>query len=91
MPGVAESAERNNEQVIVYGAQWCGDCRRATAWLRRNGVPFTEIDVEHDEVARARAVELSGRRNIPVVVLPDGGILVEPTDAELAAALRPAG
>ncbi|SHF33095.1 glutaredoxin family protein [Streptoalloteichus hindustanus] len=79
----------SNNQVVMYGAEWCGDCRRAKAWLVRNAVPFTEIDVEHDEAAQRRAVELSGRQNIPVVVLPDGGILVEPTDAELAAALLP--
>ncbi|WP_229685921.1 glutaredoxin family protein [Longimycelium tulufanense] len=77
----------NPDQVVMYGAEWCGDCRRAKAWLRRNEVPFVEIDVEHDEAAREEAVRLSGRRNIPVVVLPGGGILVEPSDAELATAL----
>ncbi len=51
-------------------------------------MPFTDIDVEHDEQARQRAVELAGgRTNIPVVVLPGGGVLVEPTDLDLAAAI----
>ncbi|MEU5692553.1 glutaredoxin family protein [Actinosynnema sp. NPDC020468] len=75
-------------ETTVYGANWCGDCRRAKAWLRENEVPFLDVDVEHDEVARDRAVEIAGgRRNIPVVVLPNGDVLVEPTNAELAAAL----
>lgn len=56
--------------------------------MRANGVPFTEIDVEHDDAERDRAVELAGgRKNIPVVVLPGGDVLVEPTNAELANAL----
>lgn len=77
-----------NEQVVVFGAEWCGDCRQAKSWLRDNNVPFTDIDVEHDDEARSRAIELAnGRANIPVVVLPDGSVLVEPTDAELATAL----
>lgn len=78
------------ENVLVFGADWCGDCRLAKAWLRDNDVPFTDIDVERDAAARHQAIELaSGRPNIPVVVLPDGSVLVEPTAGELAAALLP--
>lgn len=79
----------NTDGLVLYGADWCGDCRRAKSWLRDNAVPFTEIDVERDEAAKAEAVRLAGgRRNIPVLVLPDGRVLVEPTDQELAAAVR---
>jgi mycoredoxin len=77
-----------SNNVVVFGADWCGDCRQAKAWLRHNNVPFTDVDVEHDSEARDRAIELAkGRRNIPVVVLPDGSVLVEPTDMDLAKAL----
>ena len=80
------SAGKNN--VLVFGADWCGDCRQAKAWLRDNNVPFTDIDVEHDDDARRQAIELAkGRKNIPVVVLPDGSVLIEPSDADLASAL----
>jgi mycoredoxin len=79
-----------SESVVLFGADWCADCRLAKAWLHDNNVPFTEVDVAHDDQARDRAVELAkGRRNIPVVVLPDGSVLVEPTEAELAGALLP--
>jgi mycoredoxin len=77
-----------SNSVVVFGADWCGDCRQAKAWLRNNNVPFTDINVEHDAEARHEAIELAkGRTNIPVVVLPDGSVLIEPTDAELADAL----
>lgn len=74
--------------ITMYGADWCGDCTRAKALLEREGVAYAYVDVEHDEEARARAVEISGRQNIPVVVLPDGSHLVEPSNPELLAAVR---
>jgi hypothetical protein len=56
--------------------------------LRTHDVPFTDLDVEHDDEARNQAIELAkGRTNIPVVLLPDGSVLIEPSDAELASAL----
>ncbi|MBW4720081.1 glutaredoxin family protein [Saccharothrix obliqua] len=79
-------------EIVLYGADWCGDCRRAKAWLRENEVPFTEVDVEHDDVARDKAVEIAGgRKNIPVIVLPGGGVLIEPTNSQLAEAVAALG
>lgn len=76
------------DELVLYGADWCGDCRRAKVWLRENNVPFTEVDVENDDAARDRAIEIAnGRKNIPVLVLPNGTVLIEPTNAQLAAAL----
>ncbi|MCP2199260.1 glutaredoxin family protein [Lentzea flava] len=81
----------SEQPIVMYGAEWCGDCRRAKSWLTRNNVPFTYIDVENDDEARDKAIEISGRKNIPVLVLPNGDVLVEPNDTQLSAAIRPAG
>ena len=75
--------------ITVYGADWCGDCIRAKRVLDRNGTSYEWIDVDVIAGAAEEARRLSGRKNIPVVVLPDGSILVEPTDPELERALRP--
>jgi glutaredoxin len=78
------------DQTQLFGADWCGDCRRAKTWLRRHNVPFVEFDTEADPAFRVRAAEIAGgRTNIPVVVAPDGTVLVEPSDAELATTLSP--
>jgi glutaredoxin len=37
--------------VIIYGAEWCGPCHQAAAYLRKKGVPFIEKDVEADSSA----------------------------------------
>jgi glutaredoxin len=74
--------------IKVFGADWCGDCIRAKRVLERAGAAFEWIDVEVQAGAAAEAVELArGRRNIPVIELPDGRVLVEPTDRELEEAL----
>ena len=72
----------------MYGASWCGDCRRSKALLDRTGTEYDYVDVEASQEAADRAVAISGRTNIPVVVLPDGSFLVEPSDAELASRLQ---
>jgi mycoredoxin len=73
--------------IDVYGAEWCGDCRRSKALLSKLGVAFTYIEVDKDEVARERAFVIAGRKSIPVVVFPDGSHLVEPSDGALREAL----
>lgn len=81
-------ATHSTERTQLFGADWCPDCRRTKSWLRRHDVPFTEFDTEADPTLRARAAEIAGGRpNIPVVVTPDGTVLVEPTNVELASAL----
>lgn len=77
--------------VALYGAEWCGDCRRSKRLLDRLGVHYEWIDVSRDEEAGREAVALSGRHNIPVISLPDGKVLVEPADRELREALVGAG
>ena len=73
--------------VTLYGADWCPDCRRSKDLLTRLEVPYEYLQVDLDDDLRDRAVELAGRQSIPVIVLPDGAVLVEPSDPDLRAAL----
>ncbi len=75
------------DRIRMYGAEWCGDCRRAKRVLARTDTDYEWIDVETDPQAAAEAERISGRKNIPVIVLPSGEILVEPTDPELERAV----
>jgi mycoredoxin len=70
-------------EIKVYGADWCGDCRRAKRMLDAKHTSYEYIDVDADLDARAEAIRISGRKNIPVIVFPEGDVLVEPTDPEL--------
>ncbi len=71
----------------MYGADWCPDCTRTKRALDAVGAGYVYRDLVAEPEAAAEAEAISGRKNIPVVVLPDGVILVEPSDAELLAAL----
>ncbi|MFJ3035847.1 glutaredoxin domain-containing protein [Curtobacterium flaccumfaciens] len=79
------------DKVTMFGADWCRDCRRSKALLDTLGVDYEYVDVEEDLSAAGRAEEISGRKNIPVVVLPNGKHFVEPSDAELRSELEAAG
>jgi putative transcriptional regulator len=39
----------SDKKVTMYGAEWCGDCRRSKKFLDSNNVNYTYVDVEHDE------------------------------------------
>jgi mycoredoxin len=79
------------ERIVIYGADWCVDCRRAKNVLAALGLDYDYVEIDRDEVAAAKAIEISGARSIPVIVLPDGSHLVEPSNEALLAAVRRAG
>ncbi|MBU6352717.1 MAG: NrdH-redoxin [Actinomycetales bacterium] len=70
--------------ITMYGAEWCGDCRRSKRFLDSNSVTYTYIDVEADTSASDKVIEINGgMRSIPVIVFPDGTHLTEPSDNAL--------
>ncbi len=72
-------------RLRVYGATWCPDCRRSTAFLDGRGVAYDWVDVDSDEAASAEVVRLnSGARIIPTIVKPNGEFVAEPSDDALA-------
>ena len=78
-------------EVKFYGADWCIDCRRSKALLNAEGVEFDMKDVEQSAELAAEAEAIAGRKNIPVIQFADGAVLVEPSDADLRAALSERG
>ena len=79
------SVGTGNEQLVVYGANWCPDCRRAKQFLSTHRVAFTWVDLEEqpDQVAEVESRN-GGKRIIPTIVFPDGTFIVEPSNDELA-------
>ena len=74
--------------ITVYGAPWCGDCRRSKLFLDRHRGPYEWVDVDEDPDGLEYIRQLNGgRRIIPTIVFQDGSILVEPSDEELGSKL----
>ncbi|MCJ7712698.1 MAG: glutathione S-transferase N-terminal domain-containing protein [Chloroflexi bacterium] len=70
------------EELTVYGADWCGDCRRAKRHLDAAGVAYRWVDLTRDRGSKAM-LTAAGLRAIPVIATPDGRVLIEPSNAEL--------
>lgn len=81
-------AAQNQQQILVYSTVWCTDCKRAKKFFGEQRIPYTNIDIENDPQAMAFVEQVNqGKRIIPTIVFPDGDVLVEPTNAQLAAKL----
>jgi thioredoxin reductase (NADPH) len=72
-------------EIVVYGATWCPDCRRAKEFLGSHRIAYRWVDLEEnpDQVAEVEARN-NGKRVIPTIVFPDGTFVTEPSNDELA-------
>lgn len=76
----------------MYGADWCGDCRRSKRLFEELGVEYTLIDTDSDLTAADKVIEINGgTKSIPVIVFADGTHLTEPSDNDLKAKLQSLG
>ena len=75
-------------KITVYGAPWCPDCKQAKQFLGEQRIRYNWVDIDEDEAGRRRVQELNnGKQIIPTIIFEDGSILVEPSNAEMAAKL----
>ena len=73
-----------SKEITMYGADWCGDCRRSKRLLAELNVEYTLIDVEKDPSQINKVKEINGgAQSIPVIVFSDGTHLTEPSDPDL--------
>jgi len=88
-PANAANSDTPTDSIIMYTTPWCGDCRRAKRVFGDFDVPYTEINIDDDEDAAEVVQTLNnGLRSVPTIVFPDGAVLVEPSNAALAAVLQ---
>jgi len=77
------------EKIIMYSTDWCGDCRRAKRFLDERQIAYENVNIEQIPEGLEIVKKLNnGNRSVPTIVFPDGSILVEPSNAQLAEKLR---
>ncbi|MEJ2759739.1 MAG: glutaredoxin domain-containing protein [Anaerolineales bacterium] len=77
------------KMIVLYGAHWCPDCQQSKQFLGENQIPYEWVNIETDASGEKFVIEKNnGKRIIPTIVFPDGSILVEPSNAELASKLN---
>lgn len=72
----------------MYGTNWCGDCKRAKQFFGEQRITYDFVDVDGNAEGMAVVERINeGKQIIPTIVFSDGSVLVEPSNAELAAKL----
>ena len=80
-------------QLTMYTTQWCGFCRRLKSQLDREGIAYTEINIEQDPESAAFVEKANnGNQTVPTVrVVPATGgeeiVMTNPSLAQVKQAL----
>ncbi|WP_327288868.1 glutaredoxin domain-containing protein [Streptomyces sp. NBC_01198] len=79
--------------VTMYSTSWCGYCRRLKGQLDREGIAYTEINIEeHPESAEFVEKANGGNQTVPTLqVVPSAGgpevVMTNPSLAQVKQAL----
>ena len=61
-------AALHKEPVILYGTDWCSNCKMTRAYLRKNHIPFFEYDVEKSPEGQRQFKALQGN-GVPLLLV----------------------
>lgn len=68
----------------MYTTSWCGYCRRLKSQLGREGIDFTEVNIEERPEAVAIVEQANGgNQTVPTLVFADGSALTNPSVAQV--------
>lgn len=56
------------KKVIMYSTEWCGYCKKARKHFKKQGIRYTEYDIDKSKNARARYNKLGGK-GVPVILV----------------------
>ena len=74
--------------ITMYSTTWCGYCRRLKSQLDREGIRYTEVDIERQPEAATFVMQVNnGNQTVPTVLFPDGSAATNPSLAEVKARL----
>jgi glutaredoxin-like YruB-family protein len=59
------SPEKAGKRVTVYSTPTCSWCNTLKAWLKKNNISYSDIDVSRDQNAAEALVKRSGQQGVP--------------------------
>jgi len=75
--------------ITMFSTTWCGYCRRLKTQLDREGIGYTEVNIEEDPASADYVMSVNGgNQTVPTVVFPDGTAATNPSLAEVKARLN---
>ena len=70
--------------ITMFSTTWCGYCRRLKSSLDREGIGYTEVNIEDDAASADYVMSVNGgNQTVPTVVFPDGSAATNPSLAEV--------
>lgn len=67
--------------IKMYTTTWCGDCRNAKRFLKEQGIPYEEINIEQSEGAAEYVMSLNkGKRKVPTFEIDGRTFNLSPYD-----------
>ncbi|MEU0255728.1 mycoredoxin [Streptomyces sp. NPDC006184] len=70
--------------VTMYSTTWCGYCRRLKSQMDREGIAYSEINIEQDPESAAFVEKANdGNQTVPTVLFADGSTLTNPSLAQV--------
>jgi mycoredoxin len=83
-PELLRSARDMPGTVTMYSTTWCGYCQRLKKQLDREGIAYTEINIEQDPASAAFVEKANGgNQTVPTVLFADGSTLTNPSLAQV--------
>ena len=74
--------------VTMFTTAWCGYCRRLKSQLLREGIGFSEVDIEHEPDTAEFVMSVNGgNQTVPTLLVPDGTAATNPSLAQVRARL----
>ena len=72
----------------MFTTTWCGYCRRLKSQMEREGISFTEVDIEHEPGTAEFVMSVNGgNQTVPTLLFADGSAATNPTIAEVRSRL----
>ncbi len=70
--------------VTMFSTVWCGYCRRLKAQMQREGIDFTEVDIEREPHHANYVMSVNGgNQTVPTLLFPDGSSATNPSIHEV--------
>ena len=68
-----------SDTIIMLSTPWCGYCQRLKAQMTREGIAYTEVNIEADPESAAFVESVNGgNQTVPTLLFPDGTALTNP-------------
>jgi mycoredoxin len=75
--------------ITMFSTSWCGYCNRLKTQLDKQGIGYTEVNIEDVPGTAEIVASLNGgNQTVPTVLFPDGSSATNPSAHEVSTRLR---